>query len=156
MQFQNEDQRDEFFSLCNHDPRRVSYGSAIEHARTTNLGIFGSDADLKRDCAQIMMYEVKKWCIEQGHGNPPFIIEDVLYNEAFDEAYQSARAGPRTDVSSALLAQAELVGNKDLADTVTREMTTAAKKVRSIDPNQIYQRIFRSFQRSARPRSDED
>lgn len=94
MAFHNQHDRDAFFAAADADPSRVRFGTALEHARATNVGVWGREDLLREDCARIMKYELLNYIrrrklpatLEQV---PVEVIGDTL---AFCDAFSAARA----------------------------------------------------------------
>lgn len=64
MAFEDEPGRSEFYRRIEENPTWVRYGTALSHARGTNIGLFGSSELLYVDCAKIMAGELRKLQIE--------------------------------------------------------------------------------------------
>jgi hypothetical protein len=58
MLFHTPEDRAEFFTIARQNPRYVHPGSAMDHARSTHLGLWGNSDALARDCATVMVFEV--------------------------------------------------------------------------------------------------
>lgn len=123
MLFSSLSGRHALFEELSFDPTSVRYGSAMDHAASTNLGIWGSESDLMLDCAQIMVFEVRKYKREIGDKEPfkphagqlrrPFgdsgVRQDCLVevnmivdSRVFNLAFSKARSGPERRVGAAL------------------------------------------------------
>jgi len=90
MAFNTEEGREAFFARCEMDPRYADYWTALSHARSTNLGIWGSDERLYEDCTRIMAYELKRTQMELGI-RADVTTEDVRRSHLFREAYRIMR-----------------------------------------------------------------
>lgn len=64
MFFTTKEAREERLDEIDKNPCRVCYGAAMEHARTTQLGIWSDRGALERDVAKIMLAEIRKFCYE--------------------------------------------------------------------------------------------
>lgn len=94
MAFTTREDRARFFERLRFDPQDVDPGTALAHARATNLGVWGDDGALYQDCARIMAAEVTRHIIEthQVKDYPiPFPTEAVSCSQRFREAYHDAR-----------------------------------------------------------------
>ncbi|MFC1753549.1 hypothetical protein ACFL96_09190 [Thermoproteota archaeon] len=94
-------ERKEFFEKAERFPQSVMYGSAMMHAYGTNLGFFGVEEWLMRDCAKIMRYEVMKYqlSIQQ---RPSVNADGILESLEFRKAYKRARV-PKTSATHNVL-----------------------------------------------------
>lgn len=90
MAFRTPEERNYFFKKAASFPDEISYGTALSHARGTNLGIWGDKQALYRDCAIIMAIELQRYQIERRE-EPTISAEDVSGSSTFREAYNAAR-----------------------------------------------------------------
>ncbi len=99
--FTTEQERQEYFLRLESDSCSVEFGAAMEHAISTNLGAWGSEEELKRDCAEIMKAEVIKFSQQDrwslfSFGNEP-TIHQVMTDSAFSVWFDHARLPNQAD-----------------------------------------------------------
>ena len=97
MQFTTDDERASYFEM---DCRHVEHGAAMEHAESTNLGIWGDTGRLMLDCAKIMQMELRKLAVDRGviaeqqiqgllfGDGAQRIMESRIFQQAFERARQ--------------------------------------------------------------------
>jgi len=103
MLFTTPEDRAVFFLRLEQDCTRVRYGSAMDHAAKTNLGIWGNSSLLQTDCAKVMLYEVRKYLKENPRLSlPDLTIEDILRSITFCQAFEFVRVAPTNRVTHAL------------------------------------------------------
>lgn len=90
MKFTTHDERRELFERLDEDPSLAKYGDAMEHAESTAIGFFGDREILRRDCAKMMLAEVRKLLAERGE-KLEVVLNDVLCTAAFRKHYAYAR-----------------------------------------------------------------
>lgn len=121
--FETAAQRGRYFADCDRDPTFVTLGAAMVQAGT-NLGIWGDVNKLRRDCAELMRYEI----INFTHGLPNRAtdsvptINDVLESSVFDKAFEAARRGDDLARLSLLARIGHGAGNDSLKGSSQREL----------------------------------
>ena len=92
MLFSTRAGREAYFKNIDQDPASVPFGTALAHAVTTSLGIWGVKKDLREDVARIMACEVTK-AANQGDPDPSWTMpwSRVLESQHFQNAYALAR-----------------------------------------------------------------
>lgn len=89
--FESAEGRESFFRRVKLDPTSISYGAALSHAKGVNIGIWGRDDLLYKDCAKIMAAEFRR--IEVEYDIKLGITEEELRNsQEFRKAYEMSRA----------------------------------------------------------------
>jgi hypothetical protein len=98
MMFGDAAARSRFFEAGEQGDLKVPPGRWVEHASSTDLGIWGREEDLIQDCARIAALEVRG--IYGADTHPP--AEAVAATHAFREAYRVARATAELRLAGAL------------------------------------------------------
>lgn len=87
MAFTTADARDHYFAGCETKRIRPEPGTALRHVLATNLGIWGSVDSLRRDCADIMRWELEAWA-ERTHTQALRLpAEAIAANRLFQQAF---------------------------------------------------------------------
>jgi hypothetical protein len=87
MIFRDAAERSRFFETAERGDVKVPFGSWIEHAASTDIGLWGNEADLAFDCARIAALEVR--ALYGSATQPP--AEAVAATQAFQLAYRRSR-----------------------------------------------------------------
>lgn len=104
MLFTTPEDRVELFRSLDRDPTGIPFGSAMEHARTTDLGVWGNESALRQDCARLMYYEIRRELLTTHRPELADInVEDILRSSVFAFAYEEARRPPNTHLHVALV-----------------------------------------------------
>jgi hypothetical protein len=123
MQFHDSESRERYLAVCDERPQQIPYGAAMEHARTTNLGIWGNREALFRDCAEIMAAEIRRFFGEHsGTEHVRVTRKAVASTAAFRAAFNSARNEPEERVNSLLTEAGMLAGNSALVRAATQQL----------------------------------
>lgn len=94
MQFTNHEDRERYFERAELHPESVAYGSAMEHAATVRLGVWGNRHELMHDCARILSAELHRYCCEHGHRWATcYLTASTIMDrsQAFRRAFNAAR-----------------------------------------------------------------
>jgi hypothetical protein len=98
MLFETQDARARFFRNAETPGANLPFGSWIDHARSTNLGVWGRIEELEADCARIAAAEI--WHLDE-NGTVPS-AEDVASTDAFRRAFNAARTEPEHRLTTVL------------------------------------------------------
>ncbi len=96
MAFNTAEGRQQFFRNAQYGG--VREGTAMQHAASTNLGVWGSSEALKADCAAIFACEIQT----KFHLAKPPQIGDVLNSKAFTMGFLAARREPEENLHGLL------------------------------------------------------
>ena len=103
MLFTNERERESFFAEYEKNPHKCCYGSALEHAASTNIGIWGDRNALMKDVARVMAIEVNRYREENGmRYKKPITTEEVMRCDSFVQCFNHARCETENEMEAAL------------------------------------------------------
>ncbi len=114
MFFTSPEERTEVLERIKSQPRLVPYGAAMDHAISTQLGIWGDVEGLTYDCAQILACELLRYVAENPNSdvsycfqilrreNPEELAKAILYCETFNLAFDKARSRDQKRLGLAL------------------------------------------------------
>ena len=94
MQFTTAEERESYFDRMEETEWEPEYGSAMEHASTVRLGLWGDSAALMGDCATIFCGELRRFCAENGIRNRESFFSKRLLtqrSDTFRRAFRAAR-----------------------------------------------------------------
>lgn len=90
MKFSTRSDRREVLDRLDANPISATYGDAMAHAASAQLGFFGDREALRRDCAMLMLAEVRKLLAER-NVQLEVVLNDVLCARSFRLHYDHAR-----------------------------------------------------------------
>jgi hypothetical protein len=90
MMFGSKEDRKEFFRRVQYHPNDIPYGAALSHARATNLGVWGDNDALYKDCVRIMAAELCRLEFQLGR-RLNITEEEIAQSRIFREAYNIMR-----------------------------------------------------------------
>ena len=118
MLFTTAADREEFFRRCEEFPDAVDFGAAMEHVRSTNLGIWGDEDALRRDAARIVALEVRRLEVGRLHHEGERLLDAkiIMWTEAFQSAFRQARAPNQEEITDLAHSIGVRAGNEALAN----------------------------------------
>lgn len=100
MLFESQESREHYLEQIVLNPATVSYGSAMYHARSTNLGAWGDREMLRVDCAKIMAAEVMNFFVQELCKPTQITWEHVLEVNAFNKAFNIVRRSKSAELDN--------------------------------------------------------
>jgi hypothetical protein len=112
MVFTTAAEREEFFRRCGEVHDFVEFGDAMEHVRSSNLGIWGSEDGLRQDAARIVAFELRRL---EGPEVELHDVDPIKRTEAFSSAFRQARAPNKEAITKGMRELGVAKGNDALA-----------------------------------------
>jgi hypothetical protein len=139
MLFTTEESRSQYFEQCRLGKLKPSFGDALYHSRSVQLGLWSDSSELRLDVAHIFKYELIAAFPEDAK------LRDIkpshlAYCPDFINAFEESRAEPQSRLDRALNVLGMNVGNPALVDS------TQASLNRDIqappDPLDLLNRVY--------------